>query len=120
MKANIAKVKGQLYAAAVREFAGKAATQPGEDTPQQKATSLVRVIDDILIEEQRRNELRTVVLDNVDFSDKVAGDMQKATIHGASIDVQVKDWIKSQLNVKKAVSASLTPLPPTALESLTN
>jgi len=107
VKANIQKIKVQLYAAAVREFQSTAATQPaGSDTPEQKATSLTKVIDDILTEEQRRNELKAVMIDNLDFIDKVCVDMQKATIYSASVDAQVKDWIRSQLNVKKAVTAA--------------
>ena len=108
VKASIGRVKAQVYAAAVTEF-GKAPAAPGSDTPEQKAASLLKAIDNILLEEQRRNELRAVMEDNLAFIEKVASDMQKATIYSASIDAQVKDWIKSQLNVKKAVSTAATP-----------
>jgi hypothetical protein len=109
LKADQAKIRSQLIAAAIIEFrkGAPATTQPGEDTPEMKAASLARVFDDALLQEQRRGELYRGVTDNLDFIDKVCVEMQKATVYSASIDAQVKDWIRSQLNVKQAVTTFL-------------
>ena len=106
VKANIGKVKDQLYKAAVVEF-GKAPVPAGGDTPEQKAASMVKVVEDILLEEQRRGELKAVMLDNLDFIEKVATDMQKAMVYSASIDAQVRDWVRSQISVRSAVKTNL-------------
>ena len=103
VQANIAKTKAGIYRAALIEF-GKTATQSA-DSPEQRAESLMKAIDDLVVEEGRRNELRLAMLDNIAFIEKIAIDLQKLTIYSANVDNQMKDWMQSQIKVKAATSA---------------
>lgn len=107
VKESIAQYKELIRRAAVTEF-GKVPAAPGGDTPDQKAASLMKRIDVLVEQEGRRTQLKIVMLANLDGIDKTMTDLQKLTIYAASIDAQIKDWVKSQIVVQQAVKAAQT------------
>jgi len=104
IQTSISQMKVALYKAAVTEFSNVTTRPASSDTAEQKAASMLKAIDGVVTEESRRGELRTLMLSNLDFIEKVATDMQKLAVYSASVDAQIRDWTISQISVKAAAA----------------
>ncbi|MBI5724588.1 MAG: hypothetical protein HZA50_11555 [Planctomycetes bacterium] len=99
--ASLDKVKAQLYAAAVREFGG-AATRPAGETPEQRAAAMMRVVDDIMLEQERRGQLYRITIDNLRFIDETMAEQKNLIIYSSNVNAQWKSYIQAQARAKPA------------------
>lgn len=102
---SIASLKASIRRAAEIEF-GKVEPEGPKDSPEQRADSLMKVIDNLLVEEERRSQIRTAMNANIDLIEHVANELQKLAIYSSSVDVQVRDWMKSQIAVRAAAKVA--------------
>jgi hypothetical protein len=100
---GIARLKESIRQAAIQEFGDGVTTMPAsQDTPEQKAASLMARIDVIMQDEHTRTRNYEMVMEELDYIDYVATELQKLTVYTASVNAQTKAWMMAQLRANEA------------------
>lgn len=99
---GIERLKESVRLAAMQEFGSSATSEASSDTAEQKAASLMARIDVIMQDERTRTKNYDMVIEELDYIDYAATELQKLTVYTASVNAQTKSWMMAQLRANEA------------------